>query len=176
MITDIDKLAQQMREAAGKATPGPWHRNIRPASRYPTIWAGRNTHIAYVSVGGLDGSKFPEVELEANLDHIALANPTAVLALLDDRERLVAKLALHSGDGMSLQKEIDDLRAESAQMAEVFAAKEQECERLREALKNAAGFIDTPVMRRRHGGEQFYSAVVDSVRAALATSGGGDAK
>lgn len=126
MTTDIDKLAQQMREAAEKATPGPWYRNIKPARKYTTVWAGRNTHIAHVSVGGFDGTKFSEDELEANLDHIALANPAAVLALLDDRDRL------------------------------------------REALKNAAGFIDTPVMRRRHGGEQFYSAVVDSVRAARA--------
>jgi hypothetical protein len=27
-------------------TPGPWHRNISAGGKYPTVFAGRNTHVA----------------------------------------------------------------------------------------------------------------------------------
>ena len=50
-------------------TKGPWHRNIPPATRYPTIFAGRNTHVARVVT---DGGLTPE-EVEANCDLIAAA-------------------------------------------------------------------------------------------------------
>lgn len=43
-------------------TPGPWHRNIKPATRYNTVWAGRNTHVLRVVVDGLS-----EGEVEANI-------------------------------------------------------------------------------------------------------------
>jgi hypothetical protein len=49
-------------------TPGPWHRNIKPATKYPTIFAGRNTHVAYLKVAGLS-----EEEVEGNCDLIAAA-------------------------------------------------------------------------------------------------------
>lgn len=49
-------------------TPGPWHRNIHPVSRYPIVFAGRNTHIARVITQGLTDS-----EAEANCDLIAAA-------------------------------------------------------------------------------------------------------
>ena len=51
-----------------KHTPGPWHRNIKPASKYTTVWAGRNTHVAYVHTGTL-----PEEQIEANAHLIAAA-------------------------------------------------------------------------------------------------------
>ncbi len=40
-------------------------------------------------------------------------------------------------------------------------------ERLEAALLNAKGFLDTPVMRRSHNENEFYLAVMLSVRAAL---------
>jgi hypothetical protein len=58
-----------------KHTPGPWHRNIPPASKYPIIFSGRNTHVAQVCVGGLT----PE-EIEANCNLISAA-PDLALAL-----------------------------------------------------------------------------------------------
>lgn len=63
-----------------KHTPGPWHRNIAPASRYPTVFAGRNTHIARVITDGLS----PE-EVEANIALIAEAPAMleALRALVD---------------------------------------------------------------------------------------------
>lgn len=36
-----------------------------------------------------------------------------------------------------------------------------------EALRNASGFLDTPVSRRRNSGDAFYDEVVASIRAAL---------
>jgi hypothetical protein len=56
-------------------TPGPWHRNIKPATRYPTIFAGRNTHVAQVVSQGIGAS-----EVEANCNLIAAA-PDLLAAL-----------------------------------------------------------------------------------------------
>jgi hypothetical protein len=58
-------------------TPGPWHRNIKPASRYPTVFAGRNTHVCVVTTRGL-----PDDEIEANIQLIAAA-PDLLAALRD---------------------------------------------------------------------------------------------
>lgn len=33
-------------QTKAKHTPGPWHRNIKPAGKYRVIFTGRNTHIA----------------------------------------------------------------------------------------------------------------------------------
>jgi hypothetical protein len=49
-------------------TPGPWHRNIAPASKYPVIFAGRNTHVALTLTQGL-----PVEQQEANANLIAAA-------------------------------------------------------------------------------------------------------
>jgi hypothetical protein len=56
-------------------TPGPWHRNIKPASKYPTIFAGRNTHICHLSTG-----EKTDAELEANISLIT-ASPDLLAAL-----------------------------------------------------------------------------------------------
>ncbi len=58
-----------------KHTPGPWYRNIKPASKYNTVWAGRNTHVARVVVDGL-----PDEQVEANINLIAAA-PELLAAL-----------------------------------------------------------------------------------------------
>ena len=49
-------------------TPGPWHRNIKPATHYNTIFAGRNTHVARLAVEGKS-----EEEVEANCALIVAA-------------------------------------------------------------------------------------------------------
>ena len=74
-------------------TPGPWSRNVKPASKYPTVFAGRNTHVAYVAVQGMS-----DEAAEANVSLIAaapalLAACESVLAVLTERKadcRLVA--------------------------------------------------------------------------------------
>ena len=56
-------------------TPGPWHRNIPPATKYTTIFSGRNTHIARLAVDGLSAD---EIEANCNL----IANAPDLLAAL----------------------------------------------------------------------------------------------
>ena len=51
-----------------KFTPGPWHRNIKPKSKYPAIFAGRNTHITALKTQGLTDD-----EIEANCNLIVAA-------------------------------------------------------------------------------------------------------
>lgn len=51
-----------------KHTPGPWHRNIKPATKYNTIFAGRNTHVTRLAVEGKS-----EDEVEANCALITAA-------------------------------------------------------------------------------------------------------
>jgi hypothetical protein len=62
-------------------TPGEWHRNIKPATKYLTVWAGRNTHVARVVRDGLS-----EEAVEANISIIAQAPTLArqLIATLDD--------------------------------------------------------------------------------------------
>ena len=61
-------------------TQGPWCRNISPATKYPTVFAGRCTHVAVVCTGGL-----PPEEVEANINLIAAApDLLATLSALDD--------------------------------------------------------------------------------------------
>ena len=59
-----------------KHTAGPWHRNIRANGKYPTVFAGRNRHVAVVTQ-----QDDPE-ETEANIDLIAAA--TELLRILED--------------------------------------------------------------------------------------------
>lgn len=56
-------------------TPGPWHRNIKPATHYNTIFAGRNTHVTRLAVEGKT-----EAEVEANCALIVAA-PELLAAL-----------------------------------------------------------------------------------------------
>jgi hypothetical protein len=55
-------------ETKVRCTQGRWSRNIAPASKYPVIFAGRNTHVAMVINKGL-----PAEEVEANCNLIAAA-------------------------------------------------------------------------------------------------------
>ena len=78
-------------------TPGPWHRNIKPATKYPTIFAGRNTHVAHVATGGL-----PPEEVEANLRLIQAA-PELRAALAAIVEEAEAACERYSGSDMNLR-------------------------------------------------------------------------
>jgi hypothetical protein len=74
-------------------TKGSWSRNIEPATKYNTIFAGRNTHVCYLNRVGLT----PE-EVEANCNLIVAA--PAMLAALDaivkklPAEELVATMGI----------------------------------------------------------------------------------
>lgn len=53
---------------ASKHTPGPWSRNIPPASQYPVIFSGANVHVAQVI-----SRCCPVDQVEANTNLIAAA-------------------------------------------------------------------------------------------------------
>jgi len=73
-------------------TLGPWHRNISAEGKYPTVFAGRNQHVAVAS------QQKDSAETEANISLIAAAPELlAVLCemlgaaeadLLDDRSNV----------------------------------------------------------------------------------------
>ncbi len=65
MQAGLDAVAGQGKP---RFTPGPWHRNIPPASKYCTIFAGRNTRVAQLSTQGLS-----ETAIEGNCDLISAA-------------------------------------------------------------------------------------------------------
>lgn len=73
-------------------TPGPWHRNIKPATKYPTIFASLNTHIAAVKTEGMS----PE-EVEANIDLL-----TAAPDMFETLEIIAATLPHIGGNGSSV--------------------------------------------------------------------------
>lgn len=56
-------------------TSGGWNRNIKPAKKYPVVFAGRNKHVAIVCTQGL-----PDTEIEANCNLITAA-PDMLAAL-----------------------------------------------------------------------------------------------
>lgn len=63
-----------------KHTSGPWHRNIRPATKYPVVWSGRNKHVLAVKTIGLT-----EEEIEANIN-LAVSAPDLLAALQAEEE------------------------------------------------------------------------------------------
>ncbi|WP_407293134.1 ead/Ea22-like family protein [Klebsiella quasipneumoniae] len=83
MTTDITELAQRIKAAAEKATPGEW------------VYFPKNTSIEY-DVGSdesqgsilyVDSGDFTQVQTDRNGEFIALANPANVLALVEALEK-----------------------------------------------------------------------------------------
>lgn len=78
-------------------TPGPWHHNIAPATKYPAIWAGRNTHVARVD------TSLPADEVEANL--------RAIVEVPNMIEALRALYTDDDGDGYCSAEHMETIRA-----------------------------------------------------------------
>lgn len=89
-------------EVRHKHTPGPWHRNIKPASKYPVVFAGRSTHVAVVSTQGLT-----DEEIEGNCNLISAT--TDLLEAL----RLLQK-AVHDAHLLNVRKHFDICVADAA--------------------------------------------------------------
>lgn len=87
-------------------TPGPWHRNIKPATHYNTIFAGRNTHVTRLAVEGKS-----EEEVEANCALIVAAPD--MLAALREAVRVLeyAADALDAPAASHFRETISDARA-----------------------------------------------------------------
>ncbi|SXE91914.1 ead/Ea22-like family protein [Klebsiella variicola] len=83
MTTDITELAQSLKAAADKATPGEW------------VYFPKNTSIEY-DVGSdesqgsilyVDSGDFTQAQTDRNGEFIALANPANILALVEALEK-----------------------------------------------------------------------------------------
>jgi hypothetical protein len=72
---DDGELSRLM-QVCEAATPGPWSRNIPPASHYPTIFACRNTHVLHLTA--------TNKEVEANAEFVTIFHPATVKSLLDE--------------------------------------------------------------------------------------------
>ncbi len=92
---------------SAKHTPGPWHRNIKPARKYPIVFAGRSTHVAQVC------SVSNDEETEANCNLIAAA--PELLEALRECERFFTHDPNLARDGWMN----DALRAVHAAIAKV---------------------------------------------------------
>lgn len=82
-MTDITELAQSLKAAAEKATPGEW------------VYFPKNTSIEY-DVGSdesqgsilyVDSGDFTQAQTDRNGEFIALANPANILALVEALEK-----------------------------------------------------------------------------------------
>ena len=87
MTTDITELAQSLKAAAEKATPGEW------------VYFPKNTSIEY-DVGSdesqgsilyVDSGDFTQAQTDRNGEFIALANPANILALVEALEKAQAQ-------------------------------------------------------------------------------------
>jgi hypothetical protein len=88
-----------------KHTQGPWHRNIPAEGKYPTVFAGRNQHVAVAS------QQKDSAETEANISLIAAAPEllnalSALLRVCDEEldpkrtpEMAIARAAIAKAEG-----------------------------------------------------------------------------
>ncbi|GKI83960.1 ead/Ea22-like family protein [Klebsiella variicola] len=89
MTTDITELAQSLKAAAEKATPGEW------------VYFPKNTSIEY-DVGSdesqgsilyVDSGDFTQAQTDRNGEFIALANPANILALVEALEKAQQRIS-----------------------------------------------------------------------------------
>lgn len=95
-----DEAIAELARLHEAATLGRWDRNIAPASRYPIIYAGRNTHVVEIITRSITPA-----QAEANASLV----PKAVNAI-------PALLAERAAD----KAEIERLRAENAKLANIL--------------------------------------------------------
>lgn len=86
-----------------------------------------------------------------------------------------AEIARLMAEIEQLRRERDEALARAGDYGKVASeqlrkrrAAEAQVAKLREALENAAGFLDTPISRLRNQGDSFYDETVKSIRSALA--------
>ncbi|HDK5500343.1 TPA: ead/Ea22-like family protein [Klebsiella pneumoniae] len=117
-MTDINELAQSLKAAAEKATPGEW------------VYFPKNTSIEY-DVGSdesqgsilyVDSGDFTQVQTDRNGEFIALANPANILALVEVLEKA--------------QRYTEELREWNAGLAQESCERQQ---RISELLQGKVG-------------------------------------
>ncbi|MBG2202032.1 ead/Ea22-like family protein [Klebsiella pneumoniae] len=111
-MTDITELAQQLKAAAEKATPGEW------------VYFPKNTSIEY-DVGSdesqgsilyVDSGDFTQAQTDRNGEFIALANPANVLALVEALEKAKGMKAYWKTQCRGITDHCEELQARIAEL------------------------------------------------------------
>ncbi|HDU4102108.1 TPA: ead/Ea22-like family protein [Klebsiella pneumoniae subsp. pneumoniae] len=90
MTTDITELAQRMRTAARKATPGQWVAFTHADSRTFSVHTPDDNRCGdVIKWAGFDGQR----KAKANAEFIALANPANILALVEALEKAQQRIS-----------------------------------------------------------------------------------
>ncbi|OYF78674.1 hypothetical protein CI612_17350 [Klebsiella quasipneumoniae subsp. similipneumoniae] len=87
MTTDITELAQRMKAAAEKATPGPWERGDGKHGGELLVYCDDALGSA-VCEATSEYNAIPKYQRIDNLDFIAMANPANILALVEALEKV----------------------------------------------------------------------------------------
>ncbi|MEC7322812.1 ead/Ea22-like family protein [Klebsiella pneumoniae] len=112
MTTDITELAQSLKAAAEKATPGEW------------VYFPKNTSIEY-DVGSdesqgsilyVDSGDFTQAQTDRNGEFIALANPANVLALVEALEKAQGMEAYWKTQCRGITDHCEELQARIAEL------------------------------------------------------------
>ncbi|AUV36893.1 ead/Ea22-like family protein [Klebsiella pneumoniae] len=112
MTTDITELAQSLKAAAEKATPGEW------------VYFPKNTSIEY-DVGSdesqgsilyVDSGDFTQAQTDRNGEFIALANPANILALVEALEKAQRANAAQDDHINQQQDRIESLEKKNAEL------------------------------------------------------------
>lgn len=111
-MTNITELAQSLKAAAEKATPGEW------------VYFPKNTSIEY-DVGSdesqgsilyVDSGDFTQVQTDRNGEFIALANPANILALVEALEKAQGMEAYWKTQCRGITDHCEELQARIAQL------------------------------------------------------------
>lgn len=95
-MTDITELAQNLKAAAEKATPGQWERGDGKHGGELLVYCDDALGSA-VCEATSEYNAIPKYQRIDNLDFIAQANPANILALVEALEKAQAKNALVAG-------------------------------------------------------------------------------
>ena len=121
MTTDITELAQSLKAAAEKATPGEW------------VYFPKNTSIEY-DVGSdesqgsilyVDSGDFTQAQTDRNGEFIALANPANILALVEALEKAQQYAKERDEENQDLMLTIGRFRVEREGLEAIRAAAEK---------------------------------------------------
>lgn len=121
MTTDITELAQRMKAAAEKATPGPWERGDGKHGGELLVYCDDALGSA-VCEATSEYNAIPKYQRIDNLDFIALANPANILALVESLEKAQAEnTACVAGMAESYETTISMLRSHITELEESHA-------------------------------------------------------
>ena len=178
MTTDITELAQSLKAAAEKATPGEW------------VYFPKNTSIEY-DVGSdesqgsilyVDSGDFTQAQTDRNGEFIALANPNNVIALVEALEKAQGMEAYWKTQCRGITDHCEELQARIAELeesnAQVIQSRDHYKRMTEEGLKQLAEArtVKLPDLRQIVSGDRYvwsdgvYNYSQD-VKVALAAAG-----